>query len=267
MKLLIFLCALFFYDQTLAETISDEVYSIKNGLIKFKNGRVAFISPKNLFHLRPGDTIDAIIDENLEVKSLKNRIKSPQYTLKESNYLRDIPSVFEPTVMANLDKAIEIFNNSNRNYKRISECTHRAHVWAHDEFRRSNIKSMKAFVFFTDSYIKSVRFKWWFHVAPMYLVNVNGSVQSLIMDFRYSDGPQNMKTWTDKFVYTKRECKLTNKFSEYDVNPQTENCYLMIESMHYLHPLELMNQETLGQYKTSTSEAELKLALNYAFHK
>jgi hypothetical protein len=124
---------------------------------------------------------------------------------------------------------------------------------------------MKAFIFFTASYINSVRFKWWFHVAPMYLVNNQGEIKNMVMDYRYTDRPLTIKEWTDKFVYTKRPCKITTRFSEYDVNPQTENCYLIFENMHYKIPAEINEKEMSGKMKTKTTNNELKASYRYAF--
>src|SRR5690606_15063954 len=110
-------------------------------------------------------------------------------------------------------------------------------------FKRSGTKSNKVFVLFTASYINRNKFKWWFHVAPLVEVNESGSIQSRVMDFRYTDRPLPIKEWTDVMVFSKRPCKVTTKFSEYDINPQTEDCYLMVESMYYRLPGDIYNQE------------------------
>jgi hypothetical protein len=87
----------------------------------------------------------------------------------------------------------------------------------------------------------------------------------MVMDFRYSDKPLTVKEWTDLFVFTKRSCKVTTKFSEYDVNPQTESCYLIFESMHYKVPDELFDQERYSRFKNQTSEYEIILSRKMGF--
>lgn len=264
MKRLLALCVLFSTSLLHAETITSKIHSIEENLVKFENGRVAFL--KNQTELPVGALVKAEVSERSDLTSFK---VLSQYSEMDTASLfpeETTPPVFEPTIVASMEEANAIFNRSNPYFKRVSECTDRAHVWAHDEFKRSGIKSMKVFVFFTASYINSVRFKWWFHVAPMYKVNDNGTVKDMMMDYLFTDRPVTVKEWTDRFVYTKRDCKVTDKFSEYDVNPQTENCYLIYESMHYRLPLELAQREK-GIFKTSTSEAELKQAFKLGFDK
>lgn len=247
----------------LAETIKSKVHSIDKNIVRFENGRVAFIQHQTT-DIHPSEFIEARLDERSTLLSFK-RLSPPvfeEYAFQPENIL---PPAFEPTVIGSLEEAVKIFNRSNPNYKRISECSDRAHVWAHDEFKRSGTKSMKAFVFFSTNYINSVRFKWWFHVAPMYRVNNKGSIQDLVMDFRYMDRPMSVREWTDQFVYTKAPCKVTKKFSDYEVTPHVESCFVIFESMHYRIPAEIHDQELRGKYKTTTTDAELKEAYRYAF--
>lgn len=250
-----------------AETITSRIHSVEDGLIRFENGRVAFLDSKEV-DLAADEFVEVEVNDKSSLLSVKRMTPPMEPTLKSLNLQPEetTPPVFEPTIVPSMEEAWNIFNRSNPNWKRISECTDRAHVWAHDEFKFSGTKSKKVFVFFTASYINSVRFKWWFHVAPLYSVNAGG-VKELVMDYRYTDRPMTVKEWTDQFVYTKRECKVTTKFSEYDVNPQTENCYLIYESMHYKLPGDIYEQETAGRYKSVTTESELKAAFNYGFTK
>lgn len=248
-----------------AETFQDRIHAVENGLIKFQKGRVAFLN-KGHKELSRGDLIEAKVDEDQNLVSFKT-LKMKSLQSSKNFILQETvpPARFEPSILSSMSEVQQIFDRSNPYYKRVSECSDRAHVWAFDEFKRSGIKSMKAFVFFTASYINSVRFKWWFHVAPMYKVNTPEGIQDIVTDFRYTTRPMSVKEWTDQFVYTKRPCKVTTKFSEYDVNPQTENCYLMFESMHYKIPGEIHAQEVSGIYKTNTTDFEIRNARSWAF--
>lgn len=248
-----------------AETMTSKVHSIDGNILKFSNGRVAFL--KKSVSVIPGSVIKANLNSNSDLTSFEVVSSGEEEELSLASMLEETtPPPFEPSIVPSMDEANAIFNRSNPFFKRVSECSDRAHVWAHDEFKRSGTKSMKAFVFFTASYINSVRFKWWFHVAPMYKVQDGGSIKDIVMDFRYTERPLTVKEWTDRFVYTKRECKVTTRFSEYDVNPQTENCYLMFDSMHYRLPGELADQEK-GRYKSVTTESELRNSFKWAFEK
>ena len=247
-----------------AETIQDRIHSIEEGLIKFESGRVAFRERENK-NLLPGDFIKAELNEKYSLLSYEKL--SDQKDPEQKRFFLQTPPPFEPTIVPTMKEAFKIFNRSIPYWKRVSECTDRAHIWAFDEFKISGTKSRKVFIFFSAAYINSVRFKWWFHVAPLYHVNDHGTVKELAMDYRYSDRPQTVKEWTDLFVYTKRDCKVTTRFSEYESDPQMEDCFLIYESMHYKLPLEIYEQELNGKYKTSTTEAELQLALRHAFEK
>jgi hypothetical protein len=258
--ILIFLC--FFNLKCFGITFKSKVHSIESNIVKFSNGRVGFI--KGSPHLpKSGQVVEAQLNDLSQLLSFK--VISDITDSNSHDFLPEGPLPFEPTILNDPKEAEAIFHRSNSFYKRISECSDRAHVWAHDEFKYSGVKSLKAFVFFTASYINSVGLKWWFHVAPMYRTHIQGQLIDLVMDFRYSDRPLTVKEWTDLFVYTKRSCKVTTKFSEYDVNPQTENCYLIFESMHYQLPGEIFDQERYSRFKNQTSDFELRASKKRAF--
>jgi hypothetical protein len=265
MKILLLLGTVLAASAAPAEVIEGRIHAVEGNIVKFENGRVAFLDKKPL-RLRKNEHVRLTIDERSSIIAVRRTAppsmspEGPAALLEET-----ARAPFEPTVVDGIARARDVFDRSNPYYKRISECSDRAHVWAHDEFKATGTKALKAFVFFTASYINSVRFKWWFHVAPLYKVREGGEVRDIVMDFRYTAGPQSVKDWTDNFVYTKRPCKVTTKFSEYDVNPQTENCYLIFESMHYRLPGEIHQQELAGRYKNQTSESELRMARRLAF--
>lgn len=263
-----FLIALFSVP-ALAETLTDKIHSVveteTGSIVRFANGRVGFLSPdltedvKNI----SGSEVQVEIDRNQEIRQL-NVVKSAPafYDVYLKNDLLQEPPAFEPTVISSA-KMNEIYRSMNPNFKRLSECSDRAHVWAWDEFKRSGVKSQKAFIFFTASYINRVRFKWWFHVAPMFTLE-NG--QKMVTDVMYKDRAVTLKEWSDMQVFSKRDCKMTTKFSEYDVNPQTEDCYMIFESMYYRLPGEIHDQELRGAYRSEWNESEVNGARSRAFH-
>lgn len=261
----IFLAGLVFSSLCHADVIKSTIHAIENGVIKFSNGRVAYLDGKET-NLKRNDFVQMEVDGKSSLLSFK---KIPAPLTFGNMSLVEAPALpYEPTVIqGGMTEAWNIFNRSNSNYKRISECSDRAHVWANDELKKNGIRSEKVFVFFTASYINRVRFKWWFHVAPLYTIADRGKVQKLVMDYRYTDRPMSVKEWTDRFVYTKDHCKVSEKFSEYDKNPQTENCYVMFRSMHYRIPADMEAEEVNGYYKTSTSESEVRSSFNFAFNK
>jgi len=276
MRKIIALCFILGTLTSAADVVRSPIHSVEkingNTLIKFENGRVGFLSSqeKNLsvldWHSLRGRMVEARLDDN---DSNVISILASEKQTKEFKNLETLetiePPVYEPTIIENFTEASKIFQRLNPQYKRASECTNRAHVWASEEFKKNNIKSMKIFALFTASYINRVRFKWWFHVAPMLAVKENGKIERRVLDFMFNHGPVTVKEWTDQFVFSKRPCHPTTKFSEYDVNPQTEDCYLMDGPMYYWSPTDLHNQEMQTRYKTEFSQGELRAAYREAF--
>ncbi len=270
MKIILFF---FFSTVVFAEQLTDRIHSVvesgnKIHMVRFEKGRVGFLSEELLGDLKNkvGAEVLVELDQRNELRQLRV-LKAPTgtYDVYLKNALMQDPPPFETTVIS-AEKINEAFKTMNPNFKRLSECADRAHVWAYDEFQKSGIKSQKAFIFLTASYINRVRFKWWYHVAPMFDVETDSGIQKMITDVMYKDRPVTLKEWKNMMVFSGRDCKVTTKFSEYDVNPQTEDCYLMIESMYYRLPGDLSDQETAGKYRTDWSESEVNSARSWGFN-
>lgn len=251
-----------------AETFVTKIHSVNDsdGFIRLENGRVAFFKrPLTSGHVPSGSKVKISLNEDNELKS----IEVLEETLEAGPQLKSLeaeerPS-FTPSVIPDLKSATDLFNNLKSDFKRVSECTDRAHVWSYDLFKNNSIMSQKVFALFTASYINRNRFKWWFHVAPLVQVQEEGKVESRVLDFRYADRPLLIKEWTDMLVFSKRPCKMTTRFSEYDVNPQTEDCYMIIESMYYRLPGDIFEQELKNQYRDKFIESELNFSRKLGF--
>jgi hypothetical protein len=248
----------------MAETLSSRIHSYDRdyGFIRLENGRVVFFKKHfksfgTTLTWLSGSKVKVEIDEHNDLVNL-SLVESQGEANEGAKRLLQDPPPFNPTILNSIGAAQAMFNRLNSEFKRDSECTDRAHVWAYDEYKTNNIASEKVFAFFTASYIDRNRFKWWFHVAPLVSVNINGSIQKYVLDIRYKDRPTPIKEWTDMMVYSHRDCKMTTRFSEYDVNPQTEDCYMMIDSMYYRLPSDLHLQETLGAYRDQWIESEVR---------
>lgn len=275
MKKMITLCFILGSLPSMAEIVRSPIHSVEkinsHYLVKFENGRVGYLSADdksfvahNLNALK-GTLVEARLAEDYSVVSLK-AVEAQTEKLKSLQLLEITePPLYEPTIIPSLKEATTIFKRLNHNYVRASECFNRAHVWANEEYKKKNLKSMKVFVLFTASYIDRVHLKWWFHVAPMLTVKEGSKVERRVLDFMFTRQPLKVKEWTDQFVFSKRPCLPTTRFSEYDVNPQTEDCYLMDGPMYVWTPLDLSNQELQGRYKTEFSQGEIRAAYSEAF--
>lgn len=258
--------------QVAAETLNDSIHSIVKAdetthLVRFSSGRVALVK-----NGEEGVLAEAIKAHGFQVEAgLDNKNNLISLKTKSSlKFLNDVvepgvPPVYQPSVVSETEIQ-NMYNRMNPNYKRRSECSDRAHVWAHDEFKRNGVMGQKAFIFIVNQYIIKHNFKWWFHVAPMYDVQTRGGIQKMVLDYQYKDRPVTVKEWSDMMIFSKKDCKMTTKFSEYDVNPQTEDCYMIFESMYYHFPLEIHEQETKGVYRSSFKDFEVNNARSGAFN-
>lgn len=271
MKNMFFVAAALLSLPVLAETLKDRIHSVVESasgshIVRFEKGKVGFVSTPEILEAMKQNTgaeVEVDLDRDHEIRLMNVVTPAPAtYNVYLKNDLSQDPPAFEPTPVT-MEKVNQIFNAMNPNFKRLSECSDRAHVWAWDEFQKSQIRSQKAFILFTASYINRVRFKWWFHVAPMFTLE-NG--QKIIADKMYKDRAVPLKEWTNMMVFSLRDCKMTTKFSEYDVNPQTEDCYMIFESMYYRLPGDVHEQELSGTYRSSWYESEVNGARARAFN-
>ncbi|MCM2349420.1 MAG: protein-glutamine glutaminase family protein [Bacteriovoracaceae bacterium] len=231
-----------------AETSGDSIHSIVRGkvgephLIKFNSGAVHFIEHDEQHKL-------AVFEAKL-----KPQVQTKMLTLEEN-------TEFEPSVVPDSEIAA-IFKRMNPYMRRKSECSDRAHVWAWDEFQKSGTKSEKAFLLLTDTYIKRNRYKWWFHVAPMY---TTASGKKIVMDHQFLDRPVTFTEWKNFLVFSKRECVTDFRFLDYDAGAdQTQDCYIKFEPMYYFIPGDIGARES-GRGRTGWSNSEVNASRSRAF--
>lgn len=277
-KLLPLLFSLFFTFPCCAEMIISQVHSIEKGspgkdhLIKFENGRAAFIHEEDKTTLKlfydsfmKRQWIKVSIDEKNLLKEL--RPARPGFIFGEDPPTggpeEEFPP-FKPSVVSP-DRALSIFNRMRRDYKQNSQCFNRAHIWTYDEYKKRNYSLNKVFLFFTSRYIRNYNYHWWFHVTPMVYVGGRNQSNWRMLDRRYTKGPLYSKTWTDIFIKTKRTCKVVEKYSEYNDNQYGRDCYLIPVSMYYVVPSDLEGIESEGQERKSFEETEIEYALWEAF--
>lgn len=256
-----------------AERLTTRVHSVDYArskgqphLIQFENGRVGFLSSRDkssTLSLEESRKNSEWLDVELDTKGNflgAGVVAAPESAIEEAPVEKSIMS-YVPTNLGSMEQATTIFGRQNRRHQRASQCYNRAHVWAYEEFKRSGLQSMKLFMFFTRSYIRTYRYKWWFHVTPM--TYVNGVAMTL--DRTFMRGPVPVKTWTDNFIYSKRNCPVVSKYSQYRNNQETEHCYLHPASMYFWQPRDLEKFETTGFEKTQYIPSEVNWAYREAF--
>jgi hypothetical protein len=273
MQFLPVIMTILFSFSVCAERMTTQVSHIEESkkdkdphLILFANGRVGFVQANEKFFLIPlkeilkrGEWLDVELDSKNNFRS-GSLVPAP----KELSF-RDEPipeeASFDPTNLGSIDEANSIFVRMNRRYQGASQCYNRAHIWAYEEFQRTQLRSVKLFMFFTRSYIRRYRYQWWFHVTPM--TYVNGLAMTL--DRTFMKRAVEIKTWTDNFIYSKRNCPIISKYSYYRNNQESEHCYLHPASMYFWQPRDLENNETSGYEKKQFIRSEVNWAYREAF--
>lgn len=256
-----------------AERISTRIHSIDRSsdtkhphLVKFENGRVGFLPSDEKATLtsleearKRGDWLEADLDPRGNFLGV-SQIAEPKELTSLDPDPRPAPASYTPTDLRSYSEAQSIFSQMRRAQSR-SQCYNRAHIWTYEEFQRSGLRSMKLFMFFTRSYIYQYRYKWWFHVTPMTFVNGT----AMTMDRTFMRRPVDIKTWTDNFIYSKRNCPIINKYSSYSQHQDTEHCYLHPASMFFWQPRDLETHERTGFQKNQFINSEINWAYQDAF--
>ncbi|MES2526225.1 MAG: protein-glutamine glutaminase family protein [Bdellovibrionota bacterium] len=257
-----------------AERLTTKVSHIEEGkssreahLILFENGRVGFLPSSEKSSLstlkesmRRGEWLDVELDR--KYKFLGGSVVAAPKNFSFTHEPDPTPEMsYVPTNLGSYTEANNIFLKMNRRHQRASQCYNRAHVWTYEEFQRSQLRSMKLFMFFTRSYIRRYNYKWWFHVTPM--TYVNGT--AMTMDRTFMKRPVEIKTWTDNFIYSKRNCPIISRYSQYRNNQEAEHCYLHPASMYYWQPRDLETNERNGFEKKQYVRSEVNWAYQEAF--
>jgi hypothetical protein len=269
----------FFAASASAEVVRSRIYGIDLGgksgedhFVMFENGRVAFFPHSDDVVLatllevqRKKDLLEAEVSSDNELLNLK-KIETKEFGNSHLHLPLDRSrSTFSPTVVNGPDSAQAIFQRMRTDAGYFSECYNRAHVWAVEEFQKTQLKSLKLFLFFTRKYIRNYRYKWWFHVSPMIMVNDGQKTTQKVIDRRFAKSPMDVKAWTDMFIYSRRSCPIAQKYSDYSNNQYSEDCYLMPVSMYYWQPRDMERFERDGFEKQSFISSEVNWAYREAF--
>jgi hypothetical protein len=178
-----------------------------------------------------------------------------------------IQDILMSTYVTDMNDEIKLgnyFNSMRRKFKRRSQCYNRAHVWAWEmSFNKMNGKRVqmgKTWIFFTRKYIREYKYKWWFHIAPYLTLNK----EIRVLDKKFTDNPEPLQNWIDEFIYSKEECKIISKYSDYR-NHQTErDCFIINSSLHYWQPRDLEKAESEGVMQDRWTNSRLKAAYKNA---
>src|SRR5690606_22621386 len=113
--------------------------------------------------------------------------------------------------------------------------------WSFDLWKKFGVNSLKVWLFFTRTYIKRYRYKWWFHVTPA--TRVNGYYDIITLDRKYMRGPTPIDKWKNFFVKSHNSCPFVNRYSDYRNNQYAHDCYYIVTSMYFWQPYQIEQLE------------------------
>jgi hypothetical protein len=241
-------------------------------LVKFTNGAVGYLLNKDAANVEikdlEGRWVEVELSSEREILSLEAAPESNEEIVFDSlkSLLRkDSELEYRPTVYASYQEATNALQRFRRDNLEDAQCYDKAHVWSYEEnyYRRSRL--LKVFLFFSDSYIERYNHPWWFHVAPLGLVQMGSSINERVMDRGFAQFPLKMKLWTDLFMKNKASCKLMEKYTDYSQHPGEDDCYIYKASMFFWQPKDIEALERGASPKTQFINWEVRHAYKYGY--
>lgn len=205
------------------------------------------------------------INDEREILSLTEITAPIAPPVRTHNKSFDPDEPFVPSILKDMDQARSFFYRARTDAKPVSQCFNRAHIWSYEWRIKDNLYSSKAWVFFTRRFIRKHKFEWWFHVAPMVHVAIDGEVKERIMDIKYTKGPVKLKQWTNIFMRDSADCPVVQKYSDQADFPESGSCFVMKSSMYYHQPIDLEILEVEQVEKKKWVPAEVRHAYLEAF--
>ena len=190
--------------------------------------------------------LDQFYDRSLPSFSVSTLPTSSRYS--DANYI--------PTNFQSVNDVQKLMDQLKINEKSKSECYQRAHLWAIEMVQMANIQSEKVFLFFSEKYMREYNFHWWFHVAPLVLINN----QERVVDPSFFDQPADMQTWVNFFMHSHPTCKTVSNYSDYDNHQEEEYCFLRKLPMYYFEPTEVEARDEKGEVISDWIEGQVSQA-------
>ncbi len=277
MRLFFGFCLLLSHPVFANSTLSTQIHKIdsssvqgEEALVFMSDGRVGRISPFNLElieRLKSAQETNQLMKLTLSDKTeiLSAEEDSSKAALAPGEEISTSLLEYNSSVIKSIDEARSIFRDHRVAKEGETQCFNRAQVWAYDWRVQRNIYSNKIWIFFTAKYIRKYTFEWWFHVAPMIHVNVDGVIKERVMDMKYARGPLATKQWTDIFMKDNAACPTVITYSDHADYPETGSCFIQKTSMYFYQPIDLEFQEKFGTVKTGWVAQEVRQAYEEAF--
>lgn len=232
-------------------------------LMRFENARVGLAHNLIFFkNSHAGDLVKVKVDKKQKILFLKKLKDNEEVVSTNTPFVTNIN--YYSTLIEGSQETLQIFKEL-RIPKKNSQSYNRAHIWAFEQYQRRGLQSMKAFIFFTDDYIRNNSFKWWFQAAPYVTYLDNEKRKEKVIESSIATTPLTLGEWSHLFIGKEKFCKRTSKLSMVNKSASKAPCYIMKENMFYWHPNDLQKKEEFGIEKVTFFEWEIKTAYKNSF--
>ncbi len=287
MRFLLGMCALFTLPLWAATQVTTSIHDIDHGdsiadeaLVFLTSGQVAKLNVNNIELLKKlnksiqnRSTVTLEIDENREIldvlppseKSVMTETEPLPVPLEEPKMLGPDPMAgYTPSVLPEATVK-SYFREMRHASKEETQCFNRAMIWTYEMRVKHNVYSNKMWIFFTRKYIRKYNFEWWFHVAPMVHMIVDGQVKERVLDRKYSSGPLPIQKWGNLFLRDDFKCPTVHKYSDHANFPEAGSCFYMKSPMYYYQPVDIEFLEKYNNVLSTWNETNVRQAYAEAF--
>ncbi len=290
MRFLLGMCALFTIPLWANTQVTTKIHDIDHGdhlgdeaLVFLTSGQVMKLNVNNTDlleklnkSLQRRETIQLEIGDNRDILDVQTPEKSlstetePEplpvpVPLDEPKLLGQDPMAgYSPSVLPEATVK-SYFREMRHASKEETQCFNRAMIWTYEMRFKHNVYSNKMWIFFTRKYIRKYNFEWWFHVAPMVHMIVDGQVKERVIDRKYSSGPLAIQKWGNIFLRDDFKCPTVHKYSDHANFPEAGSCFYMKSPMYYYQPVDLEFLEKYGNVLSTWNETNVRQAYAEAF--
>lgn len=283
MRFLLGMCALFTLPLWANTQVTTQIHDIDHGdnitdeaLVFLASGQVVKINVNDTVllnrlssSLQKREDVKLEIGDNreiLDIVPLPTKLSPPPVmSMGKSISAIDPLAGYNPSV-ASPELAKQMFRESRHASKEETQCFNRAMVWSYEWRVKHNFYAKKIWVFFTRKFVRRYNFDWWFHVAPMINMAVDGQVKERVMDVKYSSQPLAPQAWAKIFLRgSGAKCPYVKKYSDHANYPEAGWCFFQKSPMYYYQPIDLEYLEKFGNEKRAFVEADVRGAYAEAF--
>ena len=282
MRFLLGMCALITLPLWANTQVTTKIHDIDHGdhiadeaLVFLTSGQVVKLNVNDTILLNrlnnslvKREWITVIYDDNREIIDVNvapEKNLSPNPETPEKNVTTVDPMAnYTPSVLSET-KAKSLFKEARTSWREETQCFNRAHIWSYEWRVKHNVYSNKMWIFFTRKYIRRFNFEWWFHVAPMVHISVDGQIKERVMDRKYSSGPLTIKKWANIFLRDDAPCPFVKRYADHANYPEAGSCFFQKSPMYYYQPVDLEFYDKFGTVRNTWREEDVRQAYAEAF--